>query len=89
MSVGTVGTALPGMLFAPARSTGSSTRVDEATRQIRVDQQKVDERKADTDRKAQAAQQATSELKEARAEVAKDQAELNSAKSKAKLDIYT
>ncbi|GAA3382143.1 hypothetical protein [Cryptosporangium minutisporangium] len=96
MSVGapsSVGTALPGSLFAPARSTGSSTRVDDATRQIKLDQQMVDERKAETDRKAQAAAQAVAELKDARAEVAKDQSELNAAraeaKAKAKLDVYT
>lgn len=92
MSIGApspVGTALSGMHVAPARSTGSSNRVDEASRQIRLDQQKVDERKAETERKAQAAQQAASELKAAKAEVARDQAELNSAKSKAKLDVYT
>ncbi|MFI5954690.1 hypothetical protein [Cryptosporangium sp. NPDC051539] len=88
-AAGTVGTALSGMLFAPARSTGSSTRVDEATRQVKSDQHKVDERKTDTDRKAVAAQQANSELKAARAEVAHDQAELNTAKAKAKLDVYT
>ena len=89
MSVGTVGAVKLSGILAPARSTGSSTRVDEATRQVRMDEQKVDERKADTDRKAQAAQQATSELKAAKAEVARDQAELNSAKSQAKLDVYT
>ena len=92
MSVGatsSAGTALSGTLYAPARSTGSSSRVDEASRQIRLDQQKVDERRAETDRKAQAAAQAAADLKDAKAEVAKDQSELNAAKAKAKFDVYT
>lgn len=92
MSVGIVGTAGTGPLsgvFAPARSTAGSSRVDEATRQVRLDQQKVDETKADADKKAQAAQHATAELKSAKAAVAQDQAELNQAKRKANLDVYT
>ena len=89
MSVGTVGASSLSGLLAPARSTGSSTRVDDANRQIKADQQKVDERRAEADRKAQAAQQATSELKVAKAAVAKDQAELNQAKSSTSFDVYT
>lgn len=89
MSVGTVGTVSLSGVLAPARSTANSNRVDEASRQVKLDQQKVDERKADAAKKAQAAQQAVAELKAAKAAVATDQTELNQAKSKAKLDVYS
>ncbi|MFG1924170.1 hypothetical protein [Cryptosporangium sp. NPDC048952] len=89
MSVGTVGGSSLSGLFAPARTTGTNSRVEEANRAVKADQQQVDQRKADAEKKAQAAQQATSELKAAKAAVAKDQAELNQAKSQAAFDVYT
>ncbi|GAA0259941.1 hypothetical protein [Cryptosporangium japonicum] len=89
MSVGTVGAVSLSSLYAPARSTGTSARVEEANRAVKADQQQVEERKAEAEKKAMAAQQAASELKAARAAVAKDQAELNQAKSRAQFDVYT
>ena len=92
MSVGTVGTAGIGSLpsqFSPARTTGSTTRIDDLTRNVSQDQQKVDDTKVDAERKSQAAHRAGDEFKAAEAAVARDQAQLNVAKSQAKFDVYT
>lgn len=76
--------------YPNARPVGGS-RVDEASRQVQVGQQKVDERQADTDRKASAAAQAAAELAAAQAAVAvaRDQAQLAAVKSRATIDVYT
>jgi hypothetical protein len=88
MSVGAI--SLSGSQFAPARSTGSNNnRVDQASRQVVQGQHEVNDRQAEADRKATAAQQATAELETAKDDVARDQTELNAAKTKAKLDVYT
>lgn len=63
--------------------------VDEVNRQVQSDQQKFDQRRAEADRRAIAAQQAADELKNAKAAMARDQAALSIAKSRATLDVYT
>ena len=63
--------------------------VDEANRQVLGDQQKVDQRRPEAARRASDAQQAATELKNAKAVMARDQAALSQAKSRATLDVYT
>jgi predicted FMN-binding regulatory protein PaiB len=78
----------------PATSPGGSTTkaaaaVDHASRQVLSGEQKVDQRRSEADRRAVAAQQAADELKAAKAAMARDQAALAQAKSRASLDVYT
>jgi hypothetical protein len=71
------------------RVSKAAQAVNDANTQVQNDQQKVDERKADADRKAAAAQAAADELKNAKAAMARDQAALSQAKTRATLDVYT